>query len=284
MNLSDWPIHEPQRIYLTGFVAPRLASLSCTCLQDLSSSNRVSEVQAAEAWLQTERWLNTESTNRRPFGALTRQDLTHELSPYFMGRSGKASEFRGHKSSNEYQCCKILNTLCPSSMFFVKSRFEDFRKLLECCARKLGLLPKWRDVEVQTKPDACAGSVVYPSKYIIDNQLQIVFEFIKDNYHINSHLCAIVLLVGISHIHPLQDGNGRLSRVMYNWLSFSEINSEFYLPLYEIGGLSEGGYVIRKRLARNEDGWDSIIKYITMLNNKFLWDTSSTQHMSNVPA
>jgi hypothetical protein len=69
---------------------------------------------------------------------------------------------------------------------------------------------------------------------------------------------AALLLVVNAHLLP--DGNGRAGRVLANfYLQLSGMPGDAYIPFYEIGRISRGGYEIALRRAELHGVWDDLI-------------------------
>jgi Fic/DOC family len=83
-------------------------------------------------------------------------------------------------------------------------------------------------------------------------------------------LTAIVALVMLSGVHPLMDGNGRMSRVVFHAILHRAIQlsrpahadaPDWYLPLRAFYFLSDFGFEIRLRLTFMESNWEPITRY-----------------------
>lgn len=73
---------------------------------------------------------------------------------------------------------------------------------------------------------------------------------------------AAYLLLLVVNAHAFRDGNGRLSRVLFNHcLHRYGVDRRAYLPLYEASYLSAGAYEITLRRAELHWEWDEYIRY-----------------------
>lgn len=86
-----------------------------------------------------------------------------------------------------------------------------------------------------------------------------------DNGKASQLLCAIASLPILTNSHLFTDGNGRVSRVFFNHILHRiGLPPNVYLPVYEIMTLSQGGFLIRLRLAEIQNLWEPFISF--MLN------------------
>lgn len=256
-----------QFVKLCPLELPDFNTISKVTLGQLEQSNILSVSYARKMWQKTEEWLLLEPVANRHLGPLIKRELLHDLSPFFLDRGGNSRVLQ--KTRQEYDQCLQFVNLPPCDVFGSNGDMNTFISTLRFMAAAAGVCPNWRHVAVQTKPDAKGGTVIYPDAREVLEQLYALYDFVRVHFLENPHFCAVVLLVAISHIHPLVDGNGRLSRLIYNWISFSECRNQYYLPIYESCALSDGGQIIRKRIARRPDGWGPIIEHFVMLNERF---------------
>ena len=76
-------------------------------------------------------------------------------------------------------------------------------------------------------------------------------------------VAAAQTLVATVNAHAMNDGNGRLSRVLFHYrLRCAGLAPHGYLPLYETFHASDGGYEIRLRLAELHGEWDPFVRYL----------------------
>lgn len=73
---------------------------------------------------------------------------------------------------------------------------------------------------------------------------------------------AAIVHVAILNAHPFTDGNGRTARMIANLILRSGCKTPvIYIPLYEFGIRSRGGFEIALRYAEIFDRWDPILAY-----------------------
>jgi hypothetical protein len=76
-------------------------------------------------------------------------------------------------------------------------------------------------------------------------------------------LCAIASLPIVTNSHLFRDGNGRVSRILFNHiLQRIGLQPDVYLPIYEIMAASQGGFLIRLRQAEIQSKWEPFISFM----------------------
>lgn len=104
--------------------------------------------------------------------------------------------------------------------------------------------------------------VEYPDHQEIESQLVTLWSVLIDQ-SLPGVFRAIVAYVAIVGIHPLLDGNGRLSRTLFNLILFSEgLATDAYVPLKEAYNLSLGAISIQTKRALIKNDWNGISKTI----------------------
>ena len=220
-------------------------------------------------------WLATDPVVTRNFGPLTWTELHHELTPFYMEAASVA--VLPVKSTAEFNAINSAKLPTVTDVFRGQANFLDFKATLQSICLALGVDSRIRDHGVKTVTDKSGASVIYPHHTQVDSQLAELFEFLAGNFKNFPHLCAVAAHLGIGHIHPLSDGNGRLSRAVYNWMINAAGAVKFYLPLHELAALSDGGYIIRFRKATYQNDWSEIVVFFTRLITAFKdWGAGSS--------
>jgi len=70
-------------------------------------------------------------------------------------------------------------------------------------------------------------------------------------------------MTSLCNLHPFADGNGRLSRIVFNALLTTDGVRTPYVPLYELGRVSRGGFLIASRLAQYRGDWSALASFLT---------------------
>ncbi|MFJ5484200.1 Fic family protein [Pectobacterium actinidiae] len=179
--------------------------------------------------------------------------LQHRLSSYIdksiisSDRKYSVDEVNIYK----YQNCELRSILYNDENFlsFIESVGGYFRTQEN----------KIRTKNIRTVPEPDGSYTEYINATMVINELSKLRQFIKTNQTVNPLFCAIVASVSILCIHPLADGNGRLSRFIFNLIL--ERSSNNYIPLTELCHAARSGYVLSMREAMLFSEWDSAVHF-----------------------
>lgn len=176
--------------------------------------------------------------------------LKHRLSAYvdniIFANENKSSskDFLAFSSSN-----KLLVDILQSD--------DDFISFIVFMGLKFSTENGIRAVNVRTVPESDGSYTEFLDVQILSSELRKLRLFILNNHTDNKLYCSIVAAVFFMHIHPLHDGNGRVSRVLFNLILGRDINN--YIPMTELCHVARSGYVLSLREAFLFSEWDSII-------------------------
>ena len=112
-----------------------------------------------------------------------------------------------------------------------------------------------RTTGVRSLPDRLGTYVVFPEVEEVRPGLESLHGFILEHVDEQPAFAAAVAMTSICNIHPFEDGNGCLSRIVLNALTRKAHTSAPYLPLHELGRISRGGFLIAMRLAQYRGEW-----------------------------
>lgn len=126
-----------------------------------------------------------------------------------------------------------------------------------------GLNSGLRTGGMRSLPDKLGSYVVFPEVETIAPGLERLCEFIKEHLEVCPAFAASVAMTSICNLHPFVDGNGRLSRLVFNGLATQRSRRATYLPLHELGRISRGGFLIAMRLAQYRSNWLSLGGFLT---------------------
>jgi Fic/DOC family len=134
------------------------------------------------------------------------KNLSDPLSAYVSDDQSKPHPLSPAK--NEISCAECM-------MGDASLNISHISKCIPVVADLLGIVNLIRSVEVRTAPDSRGQFSEYPCYLNIRSNLQSIDRFVSKYAESNSVAAAIVCYIGILHCHPLQDGNGRLARVLF---------------------------------------------------------------------
>lgn len=183
--------------------------------------------------------------------------LEHYLSSYYVARNDP-KPLPCHRTALESSIARELLWRWTSADFPSPSIAVN---ILRLAARQLDA-GDWRGGFVHCLPDRSGCSVRFPAPDEIVPRLWQIFECLSFNYTRHPVFAATVALSAISSLHPLSDGNGRLSRVMFNIIIAKRFGLDLYIPLYELSEISRGGYIISVREAQYNNSWTSLSQFI----------------------
>ena len=134
----------------------------------------------------------------------------------------------------------------------------------------VGCHPTLRTGVIGTEPDLNGSSIEFPSP--IDTVHQIDWlrcRIRKERDKVPLLLSAICSLPIITNSHLFADGNGRLSRAVFNHILHRVgMSSDVYLPVYELMHASKGGFLIRLRQAEIQNDWEPFVRFCSSNNIK----------------
>jgi len=126
-----------------------------------------------------------------------------------------------------------------------------------------GLTTEFRTCAVRTVPDLAGNICAFVPVANIAPRLERLAAFCKRNRDTSpAAFVAMVLMIAVLNCHPFRDGNGRTSRLAYNWWLCTQLKARFYLPIQELADLTGGGFFIRQRLAERHGDWEPLSQYL----------------------
>ena len=126
-----------------------------------------------------------------------------------------------------------------------------------------------REINVGTMRDRQGGQVVFPDVRLISERVRELSIFFSKYWMSKPLIFATVMMNGVANIHPFLDGNGRVSRVLFNLLLNTSLRTNCYIPIYELSELSRGGFLIRLRDAQYNGNWGPLIEYVSYIVGSF---------------
>jgi hypothetical protein len=240
--------------------APRYEAVSCelhTRLELIAISLaglRIDQIQHSIALIVEA----TEVSNSEPWASV---QLRHYLSDKFIAR--QLSEGRDlmlearRQLKDAARCANERNAFSVDQRLLLQRFLQEgnvahFLELIECTASMAtGNIQKLRMTGVRLGTDNNGQFWAFPSALVVRPSCKKLASDILDAYQYSPLYAAIICLVGINSIHPLCDGNGRTSRVLFNLLLHEGnlIPATCSIPLKHIYYHSYFGFELRLRQA-----------------------------------
>lgn len=105
--------------------------------------------------------------------------------------------------------------------------------------------------------------VVYPDHRVVQDELLRLSAWVTRNASLSATWTACLAMVSVSTLHPLRDGNGRLSRMVFNALLRTHgLQQSCYVPLSEIFASCPGGKELREKTGYYTGDWNPLISYM----------------------
>jgi hypothetical protein len=207
------------------------------------------------ALCQVSAWLARRPIRYRDLGPFQVEQLEHELSDYMaMAVSDAPSDGR---SMVEFE---VMKQLPPIESIGGEDALVEL--LLQLDRLLCGSSDGFRREDIQTRPDYLGNCVRYPSPEEIGPSLRRLYGHWREYAAVKPGLAAVVILAAVTNLHPFQDGNGRVARVLFNHLLNTARHEPIYLPIHEIAALSRGGFLIRLRQAQYYGEWRPLFGFL----------------------
>jgi Fic/DOC family len=121
----------------------------------------------------------------------------------------------------------------------------------------------WRSCPIHLDGDKAGHEVFFPPPAAIPAQLEKLRRFLVSGDNTPALFRAAVAKALILNCHPFTDGNGRVSRVLFNYiLRQGGMPAQVYIPFYEIARRSHGGYEIALRQAEIRGEWEPFLRFM----------------------
>lgn len=189
---------------------------------------------------------------KRKKNILRKSWILHELSPYYIAAS-QPRRYRMTTTIRERKICIGVDDEIGSLESLTAKRFRSlFRGMvadLKAGSLRRGSIYTCKDLKgyrVRFPPPSHLKRLLYPLRLLTLESAE------------SPSFSAIVSYVVISGMHPLTDGNGRLSRIAFNTIMRYHFPNTSYLPIYEISSLSQGSHVLCCREAQYHNDWSHI--------------------------
>lgn len=183
--------------------------------------------------------------------------LRHRLSKAFVELNRDLS-FERSRTPFESDVCREL-AACP-----LLDHIENSERLLAWLER-LSLAcggGGLRTGPIGSAPDAGGNAVLYPSHRLILCAANRLRTYLSKYAVERPVACAAYAMMSIFTAHPLQDGNGRVGRILFNHIAQTSLGIEFYLPIYDCGAASNGGWLVALRHVQLRQDWLPLLQFL----------------------
>lgn len=210
--------------------------------------------------------------------------IQSEIFDIFFSFENKFSEFTGKSLLEINEPLKNNPEVQFFNTFSKKYSNEDY-SLIDLCRYSnyfFNAKSEFRKADVVTKPDENNRCLIYPNKNYIEMQF-IFLEKISKDISRNRLLNAILVYCGIIHIHPLEDGNGRSARIIFNLMTNYFYKNNFYI---DIKNFSEKNWLYFRyslNLLQIYGIWDYVLVFfVDMISSLIPKEKSIIEDLSEV--
>lgn len=260
-QVSDWRVDTPP---LAAKPLPRVEDLSPEARAALHEFETHLRRTSRDEFPKIERWLAKDPVGNPDRHHLNIGRLEHELSDHY-----EALNVRPVRSARSILEMGLLFGPSAASIWPAKFNRGDLAPLLQRVSRGLGGPGAFRDRTVCTSGDRAGNRKFYPPAGQIAGRLDELDAFISDAGHPADAFTAMTTLVTLMSIHPFEDGNGRASRCIFNYMINRISIERYYLPLYELSALSRGSFIINLRRAEYLGDWNSMSAFLRNASLEF---------------
>jgi hypothetical protein len=250
---------QPQPLikFLSPMILPHRDTLSSEFVGILAKLDREFQRHDAITALTLKNWVIKNFLETRNPGLFEENLLAHEFSHLMPPQS-----FPTGTPERSIQESRILSDLdLPRPSRILSEGYSSFRDILLGFALRAGQQTAFRTRDIGTVSDNFGRRVIYPGPDLIDQQIQKIYLFIIHHLVFSFSFTAIVAHNALVNIHPFMNANGRVGRLVFNWLMSEHVHSEIYYPLYEIAAISKGGMLIRMRQAQYRNQWEPLVSW-----------------------
>lgn len=103
------------------------------------------------------------------------------------------------------------------------------------------------------------GRVIFPPPEQAERRVAEIVDFLSSHHFPSAVFGATVAKVLFTNSHPLRDGNGRVSRVLFNYVLAGNIGCAGYVPVKEYMSVCWGALQIAMRTAETRGDWQPIL-------------------------
>jgi hypothetical protein len=182
--------------------------------------------------------------------------LEHRLAPHFRW-SASDSAPRAGQSLGEIDIL-FGDRFAPSDP--ARWTPQDLQQHLLRLSSLAGGADRFRDGAMLTRPDGEGASRLYPSVAEARGRIWELSALVQGSSP--PAFRAMVAMVAVTNAHVLADGNGRASRLLFNWILHTDTGGRCYVPIYELALRTRGSFVICVREAEMSGQWGPLARYL----------------------
>lgn len=239
---------------------PAMDSLDVNIIRQTADAERLLALSVGSAASDIGRAISKIEEN----GTEVRRVLRHYLSDYISRNT--TAESKIDRCALEFPAYLSYRHRLMAELATDKGDITPLLLDIARCAASPSVYQRSNDIYIS--PDMNNNVIVLPSADAALNQIQMLPELYRE-YASRPVLCATLCMVTVLNSHFLSDGNGRLSRILFNSIIFHNIESDHYIPLHEFFITSDGGFEIRLRMAEIQSKWHDIIGMMSSIITLF---------------
>ncbi|WP_460732545.1 Fic family protein [Lysobacter tyrosinilyticus] len=182
--------------------------------------------------------------------------LVHPLASHAIARSGRPDFREGTLAAERVSTQTIGQRLVAA---FLSHDFDALVSALLECAELAGVkAPALRREVARLVPDGAGVSVAFASPEHIVPRLIRMQDLARDA-SLPAVFRAVALQAAVLNLHPLRDGNGRVSRVLYNALLWQEsYHPALHVPIYALRRHAPHSFEICLRELELQGRWSAL--------------------------
>lgn len=233
----------------------------------LTESKRLERIFSSakdDAMKKVIKWLASDPVSTHDLGPFYGHELTHELSAFISPHCTEVPQ--GGRSLAEYSALENFRL----KIDFQSADYDTFCDFLRKIHNVVtpGSPTSFRTHAVYSAKDSLGHRIAYPSAPLIHPQLRRIHAYVNSHMANARGLAAVVTMTAIMNTHPFSDGNGRVARIIFNYIMNHGRSNTIYLPIYEISAFSQCGYLLYLRQAQFHAQWHGLIKYLSFCTER----------------
>ncbi|HEY0312314.1 MAG TPA: Fic family protein [Allosphingosinicella sp.] len=120
----------------------------------------------------------------------------------------------------------------------------------------------FRTKPIESHADALGRRSAFVDPLTISKFIERLAESLRPLWVEAPAFAAAAAMTVAAAIHPFMNGNGRMSRILFNQMLQESGLTRSYLPLYEIGLVTGGAWLLALRRAQQQGDWEHMMRYL----------------------